>query len=101
MEIKSEEIEVNVNMQNLCNNCIKKIKGSRQNISELDYKNESHEDIREYIDEYTEEINSAIIDIEWMHEQLQNFLLELKNRKTEGEVVIDELIKVLCIGGQK
>ncbi|MCX6076038.1 MAG: hypothetical protein NTW78_04035 [Campylobacterales bacterium] len=92
---------MNVNMRNLCNRSINIIKGARQNIFELDYKNESHENIRECIDEYTEEINSAIIDIEWMHEQLQDFLQELKTRKAEGEVVIDELIKVLSIGEQE
>ena len=40
---------------------------------------------------------SCIKNLEWGKEQLMEFIHELRDRKAEGETVIDEFLDVLCI----
>lgn len=52
---------------------------------------------KETIEELSERIESIINEFEWTTETVSEFLIELRDRKSEGEVVIDELVTVLCL----
>lgn len=52
---------------------------------------------KETIEELSKRIESIINEFEWTTETVAEFLIELRDRKSEGEVVIDELVTVLCL----
>jgi len=84
---------MNVDMRNLFTKAINQLDTSHKRLSE----NIEDEQESWSIDAIVEDIEDAKDKIEWMSDSLQEFLMELKDRKTEGEAVIDEIIKVLCI----
>lgn len=64
---------------------------SLKGIDDLEYHH------KETIEELSERIESIINEFEWTTETVSEFLIELRDRKSEGEVVIDELVTVLCL----
>ncbi len=47
--------------------------------------------------EEKERVSTAWDNAIWMNSQMLMFLEELKERRLEGEVIIDELLDVLCL----
>lgn len=88
---------MNVNMKHLCSSNLQDIKNSINSIKEYDYEDSRDSEIAEHISDTTENMEQSLSELEWMHDSLQGFLQELKERKSEGEVIIDELLTVLSI----
>lgn len=55
------------------------------------------ENDREQITRILENVESITNDFKWATETVGEFMTELRDRKSEGEAVIDEFITVLCL----
>lgn len=65
-----------------------------QSINDID---DLSENDRESITRILESLESITNEFKWTTETVGEFMIELRDRKSEGEAVIDEFITVLCL----
>ncbi len=88
---------MNLNLKNSNRKIVNELKDCLFKINNLNDHEELLDSTAEKISEISESLAHAIDQIEWTNETVDGFLIELRDRKTEGEVVIDELVAVLCL----
>lgn len=88
---------MNINIKSAYSRIVTELKVSFLDISTLGETEELLDSTKEKIETTLEKMEHSINELEWMNETVSEFLIELRDRKSEGEVVIDELITVLCL----
>lgn len=88
---------MNLNLNNANRKILSALKSCHSDLESLKCIDDIESHHKDTIEELNDSIESIINEFEWVTESVCDFMLELRDRKTEGEAVIDEFIKVLCL----
>lgn len=88
---------MNLNLNNANKKMLSELNYLKMDIQSLNNIEDLEEEDRESITRLVESVESIINEFKWTTETVGDFMIELRDRKSEGEAVIDEFITVLCL----
>ncbi len=88
---------MNLNLNNANRKILSALKSCLSDIESLKGIEDIESHHKDTIEELNDSIESIINEFEWVTETVGDFMVELRDRKSEGEAVINEFIKVLCL----
>jgi hypothetical protein len=86
-----------LNLNNANKKMLSELNYLKMDIQSLNNIEELEEKDRESITRLVESVESIIEEFKWTTETVGDFMIELRDRKSEGEAVIDEFIAMLCL----
>lgn len=89
---------MNLNLNNANRKMLSALNYLKMDIQSLNDIEDLSENDRESITRILESVDSIIGEFKWTTKTVGEFMIELRDSKSEGEAVIDEFITVLCLG---